>query len=184
MRVSFQGTLGAYSHITAQKNYPNADYVGCKTFADAINLVKTGLADCAVIPIKNSTAGKVHEAYEAVKKSNLFIIGEYDLRVRHQLWGLKEATLNDIKEAYSHPQALAQCTFFLEKNGIKSCKYSDTATSSQDIIKWQDKSKAAIASELAGELYGLHKLAENIENLDDNTTHFVILSTTPKTTLL
>ncbi len=175
MKISFQGVLGAYSHLAATQIYPGAACVGHETFFDAIESVQNGVVDCAVIPVYNSTAGPVQEARNAIAKSNLICVAEYDLRVRHQLWGLPEATIDDVKEAHSHPQALAQCVLFLKRQGITACPHMDTAAACRDVARWRDKTKAAIASELAGEMYGLKRLFENIEDMDNNTTHFVVL---------
>src|SRR5699024_3448973 len=104
------------------------------------------------------------------------IIGEFFLRVEHQLLGLRDARLEDIKTASSHPQALAQCSEFLKQHFIAPVTRIDTAKSCQDVVDYQDKSKAAIASKLAGEIYGLKVLAANIENTANNTTRFLVMS--------
>ena len=175
-KITYQGVKGAYSHIAASQIFPNAIYDACETFEIAMQKVQTGDADYAVIPVENSNAGRVSDVHFLLPQMNLFIIGEHFLRVEHQLLGLKGAKLKDIVLASSHPQALAQCSAFLKKHNITAEARIDTAKSCEDVIRWQDKTKAAIASKLAAEIYGLDILAANIENSKDNTTRFLILS--------
>ena len=179
MIVAYQGVSGAYSHIAARNIFPGAEYIACETFEQAFEAVQTQKSDYAVIPVENSNAGRVADVHFLLPESGLFIIGEYFLRVEHQLLGLKESTLKDIKTVSSHPQALSQCSAFLKSNGFQPIARIDTAKSCQDIIASQDKTKAAIASKLAGELYGLKVLAANIENSSDNTTRFLIMAKSP-----
>lgn len=176
MKVAFQGVFGAYSHMAAQEVYPNAEYIECETFAQALDMVKNNVVDRAVIPVENSNAGRVADVHFLLPKSGLFIIGEYFLKVRHQLWGLPGAKLENIVGAYSHPQALAQCSEFLGTHGIKACAATDTALSCGLINERGRPEYAAIASQTAGKLYGLQCLAANIENSAQNTTRFLIMS--------
>ena len=176
LKITYQGVPGAYSHISAQNVFPDQEYVSCETFEICMNLVQNGEADYAMIPVENSNAGRVADVHFLLPKMNLFIIGEYYLRVEHQLLAIKGAKLEDIKIASSHPQALAQCSNFLQAHGIKPVARIDTAKSCEDVKGWNDKTKAAIASKLAAEIYGLDILASNIENASNNTTRFLILS--------
>ncbi len=176
MKVVYQGVAGAYSHIAAQNIYPNQDYIACETFEQAMDMVQKNLADIAVIPVENSNAGRVADVHFLLPNTGLFINGEYFLRVEHQLLGLPEAKLENIVSASSHPQALAQCSNFLKNHKIAAIARIDTAKSCQDIIKFQDPTKAAIASKLAAKIYGLKILKSNIENADNNTTRFLLMS--------
>ena len=176
LKIVYQGVAGAYSHIAAQNIYPGQSYLSCETFEQAMDMVQKNLADIAVIPVENSNAGRVADVHFLLPDTGLFINGEYFLRVEHQLLGLPGSKPEDIVSASSHPQALAQCSEFLKKHKISAIARIDTAKSCQDIINFQDKSKAAIASRLAAEIYGLKILKSNIENDGNNTTRFLIMS--------
>lgn len=176
LKITYQGVAGAYSHIAAQSVFPGAEYISCETFEQAMTLVQNGEADYAMIPVENSNAGRVSDVHFLLPKMDLYIIGEYYLRVEHQLLAIKGAKLEDITLASSHPQALAQCSEFLKKHGIRPAARIDTAKSCEDVQRWNDKTKAAIASKLAAKIYDLDILASNIENAGNNTTRFLILS--------
>lgn len=155
MRIAYQGVAGAYSHIASMTVYPGQEYLPCDTFEKAMKLVSEGEADLAMIPVENSNAGRVSDVHFLLPQTGLHIIGEFFLPINHQLLGLPGTKLADVKSASSHPQALAQCSEFLKRHGIKPTARIDTALSCQDVLKFQDKSIAAIASKLAGEIYGL-----------------------------
>lgn len=176
LKITYQGVAGAYSHIAAREVFPDAEYLPCETFEIAMEKVQNKEADYAMIPVENSNAGRVSDVHFLLPKMNLFIVDEYYLRVQHQLLGLKGAKLQDIVLASSHPQALAQCSEFLKQHHIQSEARIDTAKSCEDVLRWNDKTKAAIASKLAAEIYGLEILATNIENAHNNTTRFLVLS--------
>lgn len=175
-KITFQGAPGAYSHIACKELFPGAEYIACDTFEQAMELVDKGEADYAVIPVENSNAGRVSDVHFLLPKTDLTIVGEHFLRVEHQLLALPGAKLEDIEAAASHPQALAQCSEFLKKHAIKALSRIDTAKSCERIVETQDKTRAAIASKLAAEIYGLNILAANIENDSNNTTRFLIMS--------
>ena len=176
LKITYQGVAGAYSHIAAQEVFPQSDYIPCETFEIAMTKVQNGEADYAMIPVENSNAGRVSDVHFLLPKMNLYIIGEYYLRVEHQLLALKGSKIEDIRLVSSHPQALAQCSEFLKQHQMTPVARIDTAKSCEDVLAWNDKSKAAIASKLAAQIYGLDILAANIENAHNNTTRFLILS--------
>ena len=176
LKIAYQGVPGAYSHIAAKSVYPNQEYISCLSFEEAFTKTSEGEADFAVIPVENSNAGRVSDVHFLLPQTGLHIINEYFLRIEHQLLGLPEAKLSDIKTASSHPQALAQCSQFLKKNNIHPIQRIDTALSCQDILHNRDTSQAAIASALAAEIYKLKVLVPNIENATNNTTRFLIMS--------
>ena len=179
MRIAYQGVAGAYSHIASMTVYPGQEYLPCDTFEKAMKLVSEGEADLAMIPVENSNAGRVSDVHFLLPQTGLHIIGEFFLPINHQLLGLPGTKLADVKSASSHPQALAQCSEFLKRHGIKPTARIDTALS-QDVLKFQDKSIAAIASKLAGEIYGLDVVAPNVENARNNTTRFLIMAREPE----
>lgn len=175
MKIAYQGVPGAYSHIACGALFPGQEYIPCDTFEIAMELVKNGDVDKAVIPVENSNAGRVSDVHFLLPEAGLHIIGEHFMRIEHQLLAIKGAKLEDIQSAASHPQALAQCSDFLKAHSIKAVSRIDTAKSCEKIVMEQDKTKAAIASKLAAEIYGLDILAANIENANNNTTRFLIM---------
>ena len=175
-RIVFQGEPGANSHIACRDTYPDHEAVPCPTFEDAFAAVEGGTADLAMIPIENSVAGRVADIHHLLPRASLNIIGEYFLPLSHQLMAVKGASLATLKTAQSHVMALGQCRKALRTLNLTSIIGADTAGSAREIAEAQDVSRAAIASRLAADLYGLDILAENIEDEAHNTTRFVILS--------
>ena len=176
LKIAYQGVAGAFSHIAAREVFPASEYIPCDTFEMAMDLVQANQADWAMIPVENSNAGRVTDVHFLLPKAGLFIKAEHFLRVELQLLGLKEAKLKDIVSASSHPQALSQSSDFLKKHKIKPVQRIDTAKSCQDVLNFGDKTKAAIASKLAAEIYGLEILVSGIENANNNTTRFLVMS--------
>jgi len=176
MKIAFQGELGANSHLAIAEAYPNAEALPCATFEDALAAITSGEAALGMIPIENSVAGRVADIHHLLPHSGLFIIGEWFLPIRHQLMGVRGATLKDIKTVESHVHALGQCRRIIRKLGVKPIVAGDTAGSARDIAERGDKSCAAIASRLAAEIYGLDLLAEDVEDEAHNTTRFVVLA--------
>lgn len=175
MKIAYQGVPGAYSHIVCQELFPDQEFVACDTFEVAMDFVNNNIVDKAVIPVENSNAGRVTDVHFLLPKTGLKIVGEHFLHVHHQLLALPEAKIEDIVSAASHPQALAQCSEFLKNYHIKAVSRIDTAKSCEHIVQEKNKTKAAIASDLAGQIYGLKVLAKNIENAENNTTRFLIM---------
>jgi len=180
-KVVFQGALGAYSH-QACINYltklglDDFDIIPKATFSQAFNAVESNDADLAIIPIENSKAGRVTDVHNLLENTDLKIIDELFLPVKHNLWGVKGSKLEDITSALSHPQALMQTDGFLTKNNIKAQSFPDTAGACLHIKELNNKNFAGIGSKTAGELYDLELLAENIADDPENTTRFVIFS--------
>ena len=175
-KIVFQGEPGANSHLAISQAYPDAEAVPCATFEDAFAALSAGEADLGMIPIENSVAGRVADIHHLMPESELHIVAEYFMPVQHQLLGIKDAKLGDIKTVESHVHALGQCRKIIRKLGIKPIVAADTAGSAREIAERGDKTAAAIATRLAGEIYGLEILAENVEDEAHNTTRFVVLS--------
>jgi prephenate dehydratase len=175
-RVAFQGEPGANSHLAIREAYPNADAVPCATFEDAFTAIASGDADIGMIPIENSVAGRVADIHHLMPHSGLHIIAEHFMPVRHQLLAVKGATLADIKTVESHVHALGQCRKVIRQLGIQPIVAADTAGSAREIAEAGDKSRAAIATRLAAEIYGLSNLMEDIEDESHNTTRFIVLA--------
>ncbi|MEQ8246541.1 MAG: prephenate dehydratase [Alphaproteobacteria bacterium] len=178
--IAFQGYPGAYSHLACREAFPDLEALPCESFEDAFDAVKTGRAHLAMIPIENSVAGRVADIHTLMPDSGLFIVGEHFQRVNHCLLGVKGATVADLRVVHSHIQALSQCRNLIRDLRLAAEIEADTAGSAKDIAAAGDKSQAAIASDLAGEIYGLDIIRRDIEDADHNTTRFVVLSRTAK----
>ena len=174
--ISFQGELGSYSHQACLDLYSDHDVKPCPTFESAIDSVNQGVSQLAMLPIENSTYGRVADIHLLLPSSKLTIVKEYFLRVRINLLALPGTSLSQIKSAVSHTVLLGQCQNFLLHNKIKSVVGPDTAGSAKRVSSQQDRSVAALASELAGEIYGLKSLASDIEDMTNNTTRFLIMA--------
>lgn len=174
--ISFQGTFGAYSDLACRRVFPDMTTLPCNQFEDAFAAVREGRAQLAMIPIENSVAGRVADIHYLMPDSDLHIIGEHFERVNHHLLGLPGTTLSQIRSVKSHVQALSQCRNLIRGLGIEPIVTADTAGAAAEIAARGDPSVAAIASELAGTIYGLVSLKENIEDAEHNTTRFVIMS--------
>src|SRR5205085_11026269 len=175
-KIVFQGEPGANSHLASRDAYPDHEPVPCATFEDAFAAIGTGEAALGMIPIENSVAGRVADIHHLLPDSGLHIVAEHFMPVRHQLLAPKGATLADIKTVESHVHALGQCSQVIRKLGVKPVVAADTAGSAREVAEMGDKSRAAIASRLAAEIYGLEILAQDIEDEDHNTTRFIVLS--------
>ncbi|WP_018389287.1 prephenate dehydratase [Ancylobacter sp. FA202] len=174
--IVFQGEPGANSHIACREVYPEHEAVPCATFEDAFAALQNGEAHLGMIPIENSVAGRVADIHHLMPTSGLTIIGEFFLPLSHQLMAIKGASLATVKSAESHVMALGQCRNIIRKLGLKAIVGADTAGSARLVAESQDPTRAAIASRLAAEIYGLDIIAENIEDEAHNTTRFVILA--------
>ena len=181
VRVVYQGVEGAYSHGAALQFFgKDTELFHVQTFEEAMQQVQEGKADYAVLPIENSSAGAVIDNYDLQVKYTNHIVAETFVKVRHGLLGLKEAELSDIETVYSHPQALMQCSQFLhDQKQIRQVSLENTAVAAKNVVEDQDRTQAAIASEIAAKLYGLKVLRPAIQNSESNTTRFIILSSRP-----
>ena len=178
--IVYQGRPGAYSHLSCRKVYPEMTAVACESFVEAMERVEQGQAKLAMIPLENSTAGRVEEIYRQMPKTRLHIIGEHFEPVNHCLLGHKGSTIEQLKTVGSHPQALAQCHDHLKSLGIEPVAMFDTAGAAQALSENNNPTQGAIASSLAAELYDLEILRSNMQDVDGNTTRFLILSNTKK----
>ncbi len=178
-RIAFQGEPGAYSHQACHDNYPDMEAIPCRTFEDTVETVRKGDAELAMLPVENSTYGRVADIHHLLPESGLHIINEAFVRVHINLLGINGSKLADVETAHSHPVLLGQCREFLLKHKIHRMTGADTAGSAKNIAELGDKSQAALASELAGEIYGLDVLARHIEDFDNNTTRFLVMAPEP-----
>lgn len=178
VRVVFQGVEGAYSQA-AMKAYfgDQVNSFHVEKWRDALEAIQDGIADFAVLPIENSTAGFVSEIYDLLMKYDDYIVGEQIIRIEHKLLGLPGTDLNEVKTVYSHEQGLMQCEEYLETHrGWTQIAVENTAVAAKKVAEGKDQTCVAIASELAGEVFGLEILDYNICSSDANSTRFIIVS--------
>ncbi len=179
-RIAYQGEPGANSHIACAQNFPQFEPLPCATFEDAFAALNDGAAELGMIPIENSIAGRVADIHNLLPASNLHIIGETFLPIHFQLLALPGAKLADLRSLHSHVHALGQCRKIIRELGLKPVVAGDTAGSAREVREAGDPSRASLATGLAGEIYGLATLRDNVEDAEHNTTRFVVLSKTPK----
>lgn len=179
-KIAFQGERGAYSEIAAIKYFgKNVTFSPSFTFNDVFEKVKKGKVKYGIVPIENSLYGSVFETYDLLSSYSFSILGELNLQIRHNLLVRKNLSLKKIREIYSHPQALGQCSNFLKKAiHSKITPTYDTAGSAKLINKSQEP-VAAIASKEAAAIYGLKILRSNIQNNENNYTRFLVLGKAP-----
>lgn len=191
--VAFQGEPGAYANLAAREALPHVEAKAQPTFEAAVEAVRAGVTDLAVIPVENSLYGRIADVHSlmrffgrAVKGyvppdgvNNLFILGEHFFRVRHQLLGLPGTPLGAVKTVFSQAPALGQCRRVIKDLRLVDKQWYDTAGSARHVAELKDPSCAAIASTLAGEIYGLEVLKADIEDATNNMTRFLIVGREP-----
>ena len=177
-RVVFQGTDGAYSQAAMHKFFSkDVNRFHVQTFRDAMEAIEEGSADFAVLPIENSSAGMVSEMYDLLEEFENYIVGEVILPINHYLVGTENTTLESIERVYSHPQALMQCSKFLDRHGSwQQIGAANTAVAAKKILNENDPTQAAICSEHAAEIYGLKILEEKINHNHNNSTRFIVVT--------
>ena len=173
-KIYFQGTFGAYSHLAALEVEPNSEIIPCKTFDECFLRASLENDSRIVIPESNRITGNIGIEY-LIFKYRLNIYAEHFQKIEHNLLGQPGSSLSDIKDVFSHAQALSQCSNFITKNNLVEHIRADTAGSAETISKNKIKSEAAIASSLSAKIYKLKILAPNIENENGNTTRFLIM---------
>lgn len=174
--IAFQGFEGAYSHLACKMVYPQMIPLPCSTFEGAFSAVSEGEAQLAMIPIENSLGGRVADIHRLLPESSLYIVAEHFQSVQHHMLALPGATLEGLSTVYSHIQALAQCREVIRELELEAVARTDTAGAAKEVAEMGDLSTAAIASELAGKIYGLQTIRTRIEDRIGNTTRFVVMS--------
>ena len=178
-KIAFQGELGAYSHQACIETRPALEPLPCRTFEDVIAAVQAGEADTAMLPVENTTYGRVADIHRLLPESGLHIVDEAFVRVHINLLGVPGTAVSDVDEAFSHLVLLPQCGTFLRENNITGRVSPDNARAAREVAEAGDKTKAALASELAAEVYGLDVVARHIEDNDHNTTRFLVMEREP-----
>ncbi len=175
-RIAFQGEPGAYSHQACRQARPDFEAVPCATFEDAIEMCRKGETDLAMLPVENSTYGRVADIHHLLPESGLHIVDEAFVRVHINLLAVPGTPLHEVERAMSHTVLLGQCRGFLRQHGLKPVTGADTAGSARHVAELRDPQLGALASELAGEIYGLDVVARHIEDKSNNTTRFLVMA--------
>ena len=178
--IAFQGAKGAYSDLACRTVFPSLETLACHAFEDAFAAVRDGKADLAMIPIDNTLAGRVADVHHLMPEGGLYIIGEHFQPIRHALVGVKGTKKEDVKHIHSHIHAIPQCRKLIADLNVESHVHADTAGAAQEISEKNDPAHAAIASELAAEIYGLDILQKDVQDAAHNTTRFLVLGTEPE----
>ena len=173
-KIYFQGTFGAYSHLAALSIFKDAEIIPCKTFDECFLKASKDDSSKIIIPESNRITGNIGIEY-LIFKYRLNIYSEYFQKIEHNLLGLPGTKISDIKDVYSHGQALSQCSKFIKSNSLIEHVRADTAGSAEMVSKTKDKTKAAIASSLSAKTYNLEIIKKNIENEKGNLTRFLIM---------
>ncbi|WP_420346240.1 prephenate dehydratase [Pelagibius sp.] len=177
--IAFQGVPGAYSDMACRAVFPEMTTLSCVSFEDTFAAVRDGRARLAMIPIENSSAGRVADIHHLLPESGLHIVGEHFQRVEHQLLAPKNTTRDQVKTVHSHVQALSQCRHFTRREGLMPVSHADTAGAAAEVAELGDPTRAALASKLAAEIYDLQILAGDVQDTDHNTTRFLIMAEEP-----
>lgn len=177
--IAFQGTHGAYSDMACRAVFPERTTLPCATFEEAFAAVREGAAELAMIPIENSSAGRVADIHHLLPDSGLHFIGEHFQKVEHQLLAPPGTTLEGLAEVHSHEQALSQCRKFLREHGLRPVVHADTAGAAKEVSERGDPNIGAIASALAGREYGLQTLLPDVQDQRHNTTRFIVMAREP-----
>lgn len=180
IRVAYSGVEGAFAYIASKKIFPDASAVAYPDFKSSYQAVVDGKCDCAVLPIENSYNGDVGQVMDLCFFGQLFINGIYDVSVVQNLLAVDGASINDIKQVISHPQALGQCAEYIREHNFEEIQAVNTAIAAKQVAQWGRKDIAAIASDEAAKQYGLVKLEARINESESNTTRFAVLSKTPR----
>lgn len=177
--IAFQGALGAYSHEACQAARPDHDPLPCRTFEECIDAVLDGTAELAMLPVENSTYGRVADIHSLLPKSGLNIIDEAFVRVRISLMAKPEAKFSDLKSVRAHLVLLPQAKSFLREHNIKAIAAADSAGAAEELANSNVMDQGVLASDLAAKTYGLNILARDIEDHGHNTTRFLVMSRKP-----
>ena len=174
MKIVYQGIAGSYSESCAKQMFPNCETISCKTFDECFQMAKNDNSIKTIIPESNKTTGNIGIEY-LIFKFRLNIYAEHFYKISHNLLGIKGSKITDIKDVYSHAQALSQSSIFIKKNNLTEQVQADTAGSAKYILEKKDKTKAAIASSLSAEIYDLEIIEKDIQDNKENFTRFLLM---------
>jgi prephenate dehydratase len=178
-RIAFQGELGAYSHQACRESRPDLVAVPCATFEEVIERTRSGDVDLGMLAVENSTYGRVADVHRLLPQSELHIIDEAFVRVHINLLAVRGTQIGQVRRVRCMSILLGQCGTFLKDHGLATLNWTDNAAAARAVAELGDPAEAALASELAGEIYGLDVLARQIEDQSNNTTRFLVMSRQP-----
>jgi prephenate dehydratase len=181
-KIAFQGEPGAYSHQACMDARPGMAPLPCRAFEDVIEAVTSGAAELAMLPVENSTYGRVADIHRLLPESGLHIVDEAFVRVHISLMANPGVAIEDIKAVRAHLVLLPQSAAFLKQHGIQGIAAADSAGAAADLAKNGLRNEGVLASDLAADIYGLNILARHIEDRAHNTTRFLVMSRAPDLT--
>ena len=176
VKVAYQGIKGANGHEAALRLFPNGDCFGLKTFSDVFDAVDSGKAEFGVLPVENSTAGSVSAVYDLILKHRFYIVGALDMPIDYCLCGLRQSEISDIEKVWTHPQSISQCENYIAAHNFEPTPCANTAVAARDVAREKRLNVAAICSYKACEEYGLKIPDNHIQDIDSNTTRFIVIS--------
>lgn len=179
LKIAYSGIEGAFAHIVARKLFPEEAYFSFGNFKKTYEAVESGECDMAVLPIENSYSGEVNDVMDLLFEGKLYVNALYGLPVIQNLLGVRGSRLQDIRKVISQPKALEQCDEYIRSRGYEALQATNTAVAAKQVAQMEDMSVAAIASMETAAIYGLKVLDEQINERDDNTTRFVVVSQDP-----
>ena len=174
MKIAYQGIPGSYSESCAKENYPGCETISCKTFDECFEIANNDNSIKTIIPESNKTTGNIGIEY-LIFKFRLNIYAEHFYKISHNLLGIKGSTIKNIKDVYSHAQALSQSSIFIKKNNLNEQVRADTAGSAKYVSETNNNSKAAIASTLSADIYNLEIIEKDIQDNKENFTRFLLM---------
>ncbi len=180
-RIAFQGEPGAYSHEACRKARPDMEPLPCRTFDETIEAARSGAAELAMLPVENTTYGRVADIHRLLPESGLRIVDEAFVRVHISLMAIPGVQIEELKKVRAHLVLLPQAATFLQKYGIKGEAAADSAGAAAELAASGDRTAGVLASDLAAEIHGLHLLARHIEDHAHNTTRFLLMGREPDT---
>ncbi|MCB2110330.1 MAG: prephenate dehydratase [Defluviimonas sp.] len=178
-RIAFQGEPGAYSHEACRDARPGMEPLPCRSFEETIDAVQSGAADLAMLPVENTTYGRVADIHRLLPESGLHIVDEAFVRVHISLMAMPGVALKDIRLVRAHLVLLPQCAAFLKQHGIRGVAAADSAGAAADLARAGLRDEGALASDLAADIHGLEILARHIEDREHNTTRFLVMAREP-----
>lgn len=176
MKVAYSGEKGAFAYLATERAFPTAQKLSYPDFLSAYKAVENGEADACVLPVENSYNGEVGQITDLAFTGSLFIVGMLELPITQDLLGVAGASVKDVKDVWSHPQALGQCAEYIREKGMTAHEFSNTALAAKFVAEKGDSTQAAIGSALAAEIFGLEVLERNINQSPANTTRFAVFS--------
>ncbi len=176
LKIAYSGIEGAFAHIVARRLFPEEGFFSYKSFRKTYEAVESGECDMAVLPIENSYSGEVNDVMDMLFEGKLYVNALYGLPVVQNLLGVRGSRIQDIKKVISQPKALEQCDEYIRSKGFEALQATNTAVAAKQVAQMEDMSVAAIASIETAAIYGLKVLDEQINERDDNTTRFVVMS--------